>query len=578
MNLWKGLTIVTGAIFSVLLAGCAPGTTTQIEIVEMASPTIPPEGQVGDTWLRPADGMTMVYVPGGEFVMGSTDEEVDEAIHICADSGSECNRHDFEDEQPAHPVRVTGFWIDRNEVSNTQYQQCVNAGVCQVPMCKSGTPTYDDPTSEGYPIVCASLEEAKTYCGWAGGRLPTEAEWEYAARGPQGWIFPWGNEFDPLKANSQEIEDGFNYLAPVESYSAGASWVGAVNMAGNAWEWTEVWIGDYAGGSSGLFTGALRGGSWAHTAVDLRTAARVNFAADIQIDRIGFRCAGISEINLTPTLSCWMNPSGVLELDNGSQLQVSSVSFSPDYPPAREFDAAPQGYIILDAKTYQYWIRTDWLVEYGLTRHADNLELNCATSAPCPAGQPRFSIDYATTAGEAIIQLEQVVGYTPDCIPRHPANELSAETLTDALEVTWVDLHGTTHTFVAASVRLWEYDYPAPGISYIVYGDGWREYEMLRVLSPGVDEPMEHPLNQLTNVEFPGGYNELRAMALTLMNGDPLNVTLVPQGDAAEWQADGLIFDLYAQTNRGYGDVRSRGILLYIPFAAAQAIRWEARR
>jgi sulfatase modifying factor 1 len=278
---FKMLRDVGMALVASLLVGCS---TT------VATPT--PELNAGDIWDRPADGMVMVYVPGGEFVIGSGDTEIDYATQLCNDFGDECSRENFADEQPAHPVVVNEFWIDRTEVTNIQFEKCVKAGICQAPTCAlTGKPTYGDPSLEGYPMVCVSVHAASTYCEWAGARLPTEIEWEYAARGPQGWIFPWGNEFDGMRANSQGDDDGYSFLSPVGSFPFGASWVGALDMAGNAWEWTAEWIGSYTGSPSGLFIGALRGGSWVHAPVDLRAASRVNWFDNSQIDRIGFRCA-----------------------------------------------------------------------------------------------------------------------------------------------------------------------------------------------------------------------------------------------------------------------------------------------
>jgi formylglycine-generating enzyme required for sulfatase activity len=286
MNHIKMLRGVGMTLVASFLIGC--GTA-------VATPT--PELNAGNIWVRPADGMVMVYVPSGEFVMGSNDAEIDYALQLCSNFGNECTRADFADEQPAHAVIVDRFWIDHTEITNVQYEKCVNDGVCQVPTCAiNGIPTYGDPTLEGYPMVCVSWNDANTYCEWAGARLPTEVEWEYAARGPQGWIFPWGNEFDGMRANYKGNDDGYGFLSPVGSFPSGASWVGALDMAGNAWEWTAEWIGDYTGNSSYyLFNGALRGGSWVMAPVYLRAAYRINWPTNMQINRIGFRCARTGE-------------------------------------------------------------------------------------------------------------------------------------------------------------------------------------------------------------------------------------------------------------------------------------------
>jgi len=219
------------------------------------SPTPIPAPVLGDTWLRPADGMVMVYVPAGEFQMGSTEAEVDAALELCNQYYRGCERRWFEDERPIHPVALDGFWIDQTEVTNAQYARCVAAGACDPP-AESGSSSrdsyYGNSAYEDYPVIWVSWDDAVDYCAWAGGRLPTEAEWEYAARGPEGRTFPWGDGFDGTRLNYCDanceldwsdgaVDDGYADTAPVGSYPAGASWVGALDLAGNVWEWVVDW-------------------------------------------------------------------------------------------------------------------------------------------------------------------------------------------------------------------------------------------------------------------------------------------------------------------------------------------------
>jgi formylglycine-generating enzyme required for sulfatase activity len=277
-----------------------------------AEPTEEPKLSAGATWSRPADGMVMVYVPAGEFEMGSDDDDVDYALQLCNEYHGDCERGWFEDEQPVHTVALDGFWIDRTEVTNTQYQQCVESGACDPP-AESGSYTrdsyYGNNAYADYPVIWVNWQQAVDYCEWAGARLPTEAEWAYAARGPEGRVFPWGDQFDGTRLNycdanckfdwaDDAVDDGYADTAPVGSFSVGASWCSALDMAGNVWEWVADWYGHYppgrqvnpAGPSSGE-NRVLRGGSWFCGPYDVRSASRVRFPPASRDYHWGFRCA-----------------------------------------------------------------------------------------------------------------------------------------------------------------------------------------------------------------------------------------------------------------------------------------------
>jgi serine/threonine-protein kinase len=263
-----------------------------------------PPPSLGDARTRSLDGMLMVYVPAGEFQMGSDEGEVDHALQLCKQYDTNCRRNYFSVEQPAHAVVLDGFWIDKTEVTNSQYAACQAAGACDEPDCQ----VEAQEASGDRPVVCVTWEQAAAYCAWAGARLPTEAEWEYAARGAGGRRYPWGDEFDgtllnycdancTLRKRDEAVDDGYARTAPVGSYPAGASWVGALDMAGNVWELVADWTAPYsperqtnpAGPASGQRRVA-RGGSW-HTSPDhVRSALRTHVGPDQSVDHAGFRC------------------------------------------------------------------------------------------------------------------------------------------------------------------------------------------------------------------------------------------------------------------------------------------------
>ena len=215
------------------------------------------------------DGAEMVYVPAGEFLMGTEDGNSDES--------------------PEHTIYLDAYWIYKYEVTNAQYRQCIEAGVC------SGS--LNSYPEDNYPAVLIDWYEADTYCTWAGGRLPTEAEWEKAARGDYSRTYPWGEESPSCSlANIQGCEGG---TVPVGSLPDGTSPYGALDMAGNVWEWvSDRYDEDYFASSpdtnpTGPGSGTsrvLRGGSWLSFERDLRTSNRLgDLPVFTYIDR-GFRC------------------------------------------------------------------------------------------------------------------------------------------------------------------------------------------------------------------------------------------------------------------------------------------------
>jgi formylglycine-generating enzyme required for sulfatase activity len=248
----------------------------------------------------------MVLVPAGPFEMGF---DADVALAECQKFRSVCWRNFFEDEEPVHTVTLDAFYIDQNEVTNAHFRRCVEADACQAPTrCDFGEPTYEDETKEDHPVVCVGWEQAKTYCEWREARLPTEAEWEKAARGPEGRSYPWGDTFDGTRLNycdsnceerwaDKDYNDGYAETAPVSSYPDGISPYGAYDMAGNVWEWVQSEFRDYPyraddgrEGLDGTSFRVLRGGGWDFIAFGVRAAYRIKDEPSVTISNYGFRC------------------------------------------------------------------------------------------------------------------------------------------------------------------------------------------------------------------------------------------------------------------------------------------------
>ena len=184
------------------------------------TPTITPTLGIGSTRVRESDGMVQVYVPEGEFTMGDD--------------------YAWPHVKPQHVVYLDGFWIDQTEMTNARYLRCVNDGACDPPFLSDsftkkdyfGNPKYDD-----FPVVYMSWENAKQYCLWVGADLPTEAQWEKAARSDDKRTYPWGNQvFERKYANADDMRGD---TKKVGSYPLGASPYGALDMAGNVYEWVN---------------------------------------------------------------------------------------------------------------------------------------------------------------------------------------------------------------------------------------------------------------------------------------------------------------------------------------------------
>jgi serine/threonine-protein kinase len=218
----------------------------------------------------------------------------------------------FYNVKPAHKINLDAFWMDRTEVTNAMYAGCVLDGGC-APLQSSKSNThesyYGNAEFENYPVVYVDWNQAKSYCKWAGRRLPTEAEWEKAARGDAaGRIYPWGDAFDGAKLNfcdincsnlitSKSSDDGYKDVSPVGNYPDGASLYGALDMAGNVMEWVSTLYAPYPydanDGRERLGNGARskRGGSFGSDSVYSRSYIRL-WGDSTETNYVtGFRCA-----------------------------------------------------------------------------------------------------------------------------------------------------------------------------------------------------------------------------------------------------------------------------------------------
>jgi formylglycine-generating enzyme required for sulfatase activity len=264
----------------------APGRFTRVPAVVvilvssllLASPATARPGPGEATRFAPAE-TDMVLIPGGTFVMG------------CAATDGEC----FEDERPTRRVTITqGFWMDVSEVTVAAYRRFARATGQSMPPAPSWV------LADSQPVTNVTWDDAAAYCSWAGGRLPTEAEWEYAARGGnEAWKYPWGATASHEHANWDGVEgrDRWSRVAPVGSFEPNA--FGLLDMAGNAWEWTGDWFDahtysaspavDPGGPPSGTLR-AVRGGAFNVPPRSLRVSNRGKFSPAARNQAFGFRC------------------------------------------------------------------------------------------------------------------------------------------------------------------------------------------------------------------------------------------------------------------------------------------------
>jgi formylglycine-generating enzyme required for sulfatase activity len=302
-------------VFRQILLPASPAldiaTTSPITVTVLHTSTpAKPEFAIYKPEIVDQTGAKMRFVKSGEFTMGY---EAEEALSECKKYSSNCLLNQYIGAEPVEPVYLAPYYIDTYEVTNRAYQKCVEAKICQPPK-KTGSTTRTEyfGTKEFalFPVVYVDWEMAKTYCEeWREARLPTEAEWEKAARGSNGYLFPWGNELGGLLANfcdkncflssaNKNLVDDYPDTAPVYALSGGVSVDGVYNLAGNVWEWVSSLYKPYPydpdDGRENLEQPGirvLRGGSWRDDVSSVFSFTRNGYDPSTANDSIGFRCA-----------------------------------------------------------------------------------------------------------------------------------------------------------------------------------------------------------------------------------------------------------------------------------------------
>jgi formylglycine-generating enzyme required for sulfatase activity len=262
------------AVFSPTdMATPEPPTFTSMPFTPTPQPTETPIPPPTLAPIKGKDGMTLLYVPEGEFTMGSDSSHQSE-------------------EKPQLQVYLDSFWIDQTEVTNAMFKKCVDVGECTSPR---DTNHFSNSSYANHPVIYVNWKQANAYCSWVDRRLPTETEWEKAARGTDGRTYPWGEGIDCDKANYYGCKID---TTPVGIYKSEKSPYGAYDMAGNVWEWVSSLYQPYpyvvTDGREDMSSSGdrvLRGGSWINVDDNVRSAYRNRSNPLFSFNFFGFRCA-----------------------------------------------------------------------------------------------------------------------------------------------------------------------------------------------------------------------------------------------------------------------------------------------
>jgi formylglycine-generating enzyme required for sulfatase activity len=382
--------LLLGVVALIVLAGCNQGERGEMgadsasvkeessQITEDLPATDPPSTPTprpGSIIVSDIDGMSMAYIPAGTYILGSDESEVDWVLEQCKVFHDDCRLSDFEDEMPAHEVRLDAYWIDQTEITVAMFARFVDdTGYETEAERYQFSNVYEDEEWEpernvdwlhpagsehtapdNEPVRNVSWYDAWAYCQWAGRRLPTEAEWEAAARGPDHRLFPWSNlpPSDTL-ANladqnlrrtswrNTEVDDDFGEVSPVDAFPAGSSPFEVLGMAGNVKEWVYDWyhpgydltpdaVNPVASTNSGQRV--RKGGGYANSLTAARAANRAAEQPYWTASDLGFRCV-LSSIKLTepperdtslPDMTLAESRTSLYEYKDGEFMRVASI-------------------------------------------------------------------------------------------------------------------------------------------------------------------------------------------------------------------------------------------------------------